>query len=161
MRGIPGWWFVLVLCVIFWAGYCVGTAAGCRHDEWVLSPARYWFLMQQLRQSPWAWTSPELQLALRDAQGEIRVLCAGGTAIASAYWYGGPQLALLALGRLSKYSSSLRAFSRMQEASLQGKMMKTTPPQTRKTIVVDVGNLSTAGSSAKQLGLETQPKAVD
>ena len=76
LRGIPGWWFMLALWVIFWAGYCVGTAAGCRHDKSVLNPARYWLLMQQLRQSPWAWTSPELQQALRDAQGEIGVLCA-------------------------------------------------------------------------------------
>ena len=48
LRGVPGWWFMVVLCVIFWAGHCVGTASGCRTDEWVLNPVPYWCLLQQL-----------------------------------------------------------------------------------------------------------------
>ena len=32
LRGMSCWWFVIVLCVIFWAGYCVGAASGRRTD---------------------------------------------------------------------------------------------------------------------------------
>ena len=142
LRGSPGWWFMVVLCVIFWAGYCVGTASGCRTDEWVLNPVRYWFLLQQLRQSPWGWTSPELQQALRDAQAELGVLCAGGTAIASAHWYGGPQLALMAFSHVSGYSTTLRKLSVAPGRKQQGFPKRTRPAQPGKTIVLGLGNLS-------------------
>ena len=111
MRGVPGWLIVGMIGLVFWAGYCVGTASMCRTDEWVLNPVRYFFLIQQLRNSPWGWTTPELQQALRDAQAEIGVLCAGSTVVATAYWYGGPQAAFAALGYVTRYSSSLGRLS--------------------------------------------------
>ena len=161
LRRIPGWWFMVVLCVIFWAGHCVGTASGCRTDEWVLNPVRYWFLLQQLRQSPWGWTSPELQQALRDAQAELGVLCAGGTAIASAYWYGGPQLALMALSHVSGYSMTLRKLSVAQGRKHQGVANKTRSSPQGQTIVVDLGKISSENRNNRHLAIETQPQIVD
>ena len=131
-----------MVAVVFWAGYCVGSALTCRTDDWVWKPIRYWQLIQQLRNSPWTLlTGSEVQQTFRDAQAEVGPFLAGTTMVATAHSYGGPQAAITALYYMSYYSTPLRKIEGLHHG--KNGIPMTTKKKERKTMTN-----GSAGSSA-------------
>ena len=70
-------------------------------------------------------------------------------------------MALMAFSHVSKYSATLRKFSVAPGRHHQAYPRKTRPAQAQKTIVLDLGGISSEAKMRKQLAIETQPEVVD